>query len=103
MQVKYCSHSFDAAQTTPSVLKSVLKINIAVLIKRFIKSNGWTQVKAARYLGVSQPRISNLMNEQIEKFTLDNLFTMLDRLGYRISFEYLDLSKSLISIERNVN
>ena len=47
------------------------------------------QAEAARLLGVTQPRISNLMRGRVESFSIDSLVIMLGRLGMRVvvSFE----------------
>jgi len=44
-----------------------------------------TQVEAARFFGVSQPRISDLKREKIDRFTIDALINMLARAGVRVS------------------
>jgi predicted XRE-type DNA-binding protein len=48
-----------------------------------------SQAQAARLLGVTQPRISNLMRGRVESFSIDSLVNMLGRQGMRVvvSFE----------------
>ena len=41
-----------------------------------IKSRGLTQVEAAEIMGVTQPRVSNLLTGRISKFSLDMLYLM---------------------------
>lgn len=41
-----------------------------------IKSKGLTQAKAAEIMGVTQPRVSNLLTGRISKFSLDMLHLM---------------------------
>ena len=53
-----------------------------------IKENNWTQKEAADFLGVSQPRISNLKNGKMSKFSVDMLMGMLTKLGYAFEFNY---------------
>jgi predicted XRE-type DNA-binding protein len=55
-------------------------------IKKVIRENEWTQVEAAQRLGVSQPRISDLMHGRIEKFSVDMLMKWLERLDRRVVF-----------------
>jgi len=43
-----------------------------------------TQAQAAELLGVTQPRISNLMRGKIGLFSLDTLFNMASRIGRRV-------------------
>lgn len=42
-----------------------------------IKGRNWTQARAAEFLGVTQPRISDLMRGQSHRFTVDSLIEML--------------------------
>jgi predicted XRE-type DNA-binding protein len=46
--------------------------------------SGMTQTDAAARLGVSQPRVSELVRDQIDRFTIDSLVNMLARGGMRI-------------------
>src|SRR5208283_3828502 len=45
----------------------------------------WTQAQAAAYLGVSQPRVSDLMRAKGGKFTIDMLIQWLLALGKDVS------------------
>jgi predicted XRE-type DNA-binding protein len=55
-----------------------------VEIARRIKSMGITQAQAAKTMGVSQPRVSDLVNGKIDRFTIDMLVTMLSRIGLKV-------------------
>ncbi len=59
---------------------------------------GWTQEETARHLGVSQPRISDLLRVQTHKFTLDTLLEWLVALG-----ETIDLSLTSPDQERTAS
>ena len=50
-----------------------LRMAAASKVAEELHRRGWTQAEAARHLGVTQPRISNLVRGQIHKFTLDTL------------------------------
>jgi predicted XRE-type DNA-binding protein len=54
---------------------------------KLIDAKGLTQAQAARQLGVTQPRISDLMRGKIELFSVDALIEMLGHAGARISFQ----------------
>ena len=45
---------------------------------------GMTQTHAASRLGVSQPRVSELVRGQIDRFTIDSLVNMLAHAGMRM-------------------
>jgi predicted XRE-type DNA-binding protein len=42
-----------------------------------------TQAKAAELIGVTQPRVSDLMRGRLNLFSLDTLVDMADRVGLR--------------------
>ena len=50
----------------------------------FVRKNKRTQARAARLLGVSQPRISDLMRGKIHLFSIDNLVKLLAAAGLRV-------------------
>lgn len=54
-----------------------------------IEGRGWTQAVAARELGISQSRVSDLVRGKWQKFSLDMLVTLAVRAGRRVSVELL--------------
>jgi predicted XRE-type DNA-binding protein len=48
------------------------------------KERCWTQEQAAKILGLRQPRVSELMNSRSEKFTIDILMKLFNRLGKQV-------------------
>ena len=53
-------------------------------VERLITGRKLTQMKAARLLGVSQPRVSDIVRGRVERFTIDALVEMLARAGVRL-------------------
>ncbi|WP_394753546.1 helix-turn-helix domain-containing protein [Crenothrix sp.] len=68
------------------------------MLSRLIENKQWTQAQAAEQLGVKQSRISDLVNAKIEKFTIDALFDMLDKLGFQVSWNMPSLQKATMVI-----
>jgi predicted XRE-type DNA-binding protein len=66
----------------------ILKSKLWSVVTRLITENGYTQKKAAEAIGVSQPRISNLMKGQIDKFSIDFFIEALTRLGYKFDLDF---------------
>jgi predicted XRE-type DNA-binding protein len=62
-------------------LRSELMIGIA----RLIEDRGLSQRNAARLLGVTQPRVSDLVRGKIHRFSVESLLVMLHRAGVRAS------------------
>jgi predicted XRE-type DNA-binding protein len=54
-------------------------------LTRHIKRQKWTQAQAAEALGVTQPRVSNLMRGKINAFSLDLLVKMAAAAGLRVT------------------
>ena len=52
-----------------------------IALRAFIEDRGLPQSRAARLLGVSQPRVSDLVRGRIELFSIDALVQMLGRVG----------------------
>ena len=55
-----------------------------------IKQKGWTQADAAQFLGVGQPRISDVVQGRVERFSVDMLMTWLTKLGKDVSVSVRD-------------
>jgi predicted XRE-type DNA-binding protein len=58
----------------------------------YIKSEGFTQKQAAKKLGVTQPRISDLMRGRIDLFAIDSLVNMLALTDLRIEMRIVKVS-----------
>jgi transcriptional regulator with XRE-family HTH domain len=52
-----------------------------------VKDAGWTQAKAAEQLGVSQPRMNDLLRGRLSKFSLDALVNLVSAAGRRVHVE----------------
>jgi len=52
-------------------------------LQKVITARGLKQAEAAKLLGVTQPRVSDLMRGRIDLFSIDTLIDMLARLGIR--------------------
>ena len=54
-------------------------------VTKMIESQKLTQAAAAKLLGVTQPRISDLVRGKIDRFSVDTLIEMLGHAGARVS------------------
>lgn len=61
-----------------------IRSHAMIHLREIVKKRRLKQASAAKLLGVSQPRISDLMRGHIEKFSIDALIEMLSRAGYRV-------------------
>jgi transcriptional regulator with XRE-family HTH domain len=55
-----------------------------IRVTKLIEARGLTQAQAASLLGVTQPRISDLVRGKIERFSIDTLVAMLGQAGVRV-------------------
>jgi len=72
---------FDAEESANLKLRSQLMIaaDKALIEKKL------TQQAAAKALGISQPRVSDLLRGKAEKFTIDSLVNILTKLGHEVT------------------
>ena len=70
----------------PAEEAEYLKIRSALMIhlRKAIEAKGLKQTEAAKLLGVTQPRISDLYNGKIHLFSIDTLVDMLTHAGVRV-------------------
>jgi predicted XRE-type DNA-binding protein len=61
-----------------------IRADLIIDIQEFIQSQKWTQAEAAIFFKETQPRISNLMNGDIDRFSIDKLVQMLNRAGLNV-------------------
>ena len=68
---------WDAIENTPQEAAS-MKVRSALMMElsAVIQSSGMTQGDAAAMIGVTQPRVSDLMRGKINLFSLDTLIDM---------------------------
>ena len=57
--------------------------DLMLVLRDIINAKGWEQKEAAKQLSLTQPRVSDLVNGRIEKFSIDKLMNCLYKIGYR--------------------
>ena len=63
----------------------VVRADLMIQLSAILKARKLTQAKAAKALGVSQPRVSDLVRGRVDLFSIDTLVDMLARLGVSVS------------------
>lgn len=61
-----------------------VRSTLMIHIRSAIAERRLTQKSAAKVLGVSQPRVSDLMRRKLDRFSIDTLVKMLARLGVTV-------------------
>jgi len=62
-----------------------MRAELMARLRTLISDRGWTQHEAAKRLGISQSRVSDLVRGKWDKFSLDMLITLAARAGQRPS------------------
>ncbi|MBX9582524.1 MAG: helix-turn-helix domain-containing protein [Gemmataceae bacterium] len=65
----------------PDAGVALAKANLAHRICEVIREKKLSQTKAAAILGVTQPKVSDLVRGKLDGFTVDRLLKFLNRLG----------------------
>jgi len=76
---------WDAIEDTPAEAENMkLRSALMIALKQHIARKGLSQSQAAKLLGVTQPRVSDLLRGKINLFSLDTLINMATAAGLRI-------------------
>jgi predicted XRE-type DNA-binding protein len=62
----------------------LIRADLVIQLERVLSRRGLTQVQAAKLLGISQPRVSDLVRGRIDLFSIDTLVDLLARLGVTV-------------------
>ena len=68
----------------------LLKADLVIAIIDTLEQNGWSNAASAKALGVKEPRISELRQGHVGKFSVDLLVTYLARLGKHVDISIRD-------------
>lgn len=73
---------WDAIADSPEEAANLkLRSQLMDAIKAYIDQEKLTQEEAAKQLGVTRPRVIELVNGRVSKFTIDRLVNMAARIG----------------------
>jgi predicted XRE-type DNA-binding protein len=88
----------DAGAASPNLKRSAPPLDgkeshrvrsiLMARLREMSRSKGLTQVEAARWFGVSQPRISHLVRNRTNRFTTDTLIDMLAHADVRVTLTF---------------
>ncbi len=66
------------------------KAKLAAIINKIIEERGLTQKEAAKILGINQPKISALKKGRLKGFSIERLFSFLEKLDQHIEITITD-------------
>ncbi|MCK9813187.1 XRE family transcriptional regulator [Pseudomonas sp. MAFF 302046] len=85
---------WDALEASPQDAANMrLRAKLMLALGKAVKAWGVSQKEAAKRLGISQPRLNDVLSGKINKFSLDALVNLSDaaQLGVDISISGVDL------------
>jgi predicted XRE-type DNA-binding protein len=96
MNVETFDSVFDALADTPAeaanmTARAELLLAIRERVKAWQAQGVLTQQEAAQRLGVTRPRLNDLMRGKLDKFSLDTLVNIATAAGFRLRIELEDV------------
>jgi predicted XRE-type DNA-binding protein len=83
-EVQSFTNVWDGIADTPEEAANLrARADLILAVEGRLTEFGWSQTTAARNLGITQPRVSDLICGKISKFSLDTLVNLAARVGLR--------------------
>ncbi len=77
----------DLGRSPDEAVNLKIRAGLMMKIRSRIKEDGLTQAQAADVLGVTQPRVSDLVRGKIDLFSIDMLVNMATAAGLKVSMD----------------
>jgi predicted XRE-type DNA-binding protein len=88
MKKKRFASVWDALEPSPAQAANMkARAELMIVIREMIETWGLTQAAAAKRLGLTQPRMNDLLRGRINKFSLDALINLASRAGLAVRVE----------------
>ena len=88
MKSKTFANVWDALEDNPAAAATMtMRSNVMAALTDTVRAWDLTQAKAARRLGITQPRLNDLLRGRIDKFSLDTLLTLATRAGLKVKID----------------
>ncbi|WP_442682158.1 helix-turn-helix domain-containing protein [Stenotrophomonas sp. JC08] len=76
---------FDAiTQDASQAADLQFRADMLLMLRDMFEERTWGQAEIMKALDIPQPRVSELVNGKIDKFSSDKLIGFLDKMGYRM-------------------
>lgn len=75
------------AETAEEAANLRLRSALAIAVRGAVEEWRMTQAEAARRLGVTQPRLNDLLRGRLDRFSLDALVGLAERAGLSVRIE----------------
>jgi predicted XRE-type DNA-binding protein len=88
MKPQTFANALDALEDTPEDAATMtMRSNVMAIINTTVRGWNTTQAQTARRLGITQPRLNDLLKGKISKFSLDTLLTLATRAGLKVKID----------------
>ena len=86
---------WDALENTPAAAASMaMRSTLLIAIDRKVRGWNVTQAAAARRLGITQPRLNDLLRGKIDKFSLDTLIDIAAKAELKVKMQIASAAKA---------
>lgn len=86
---------WDAIEKTPQAAAAMkMRSSLLIAIEQKVKSWEVTQAVAARRLGITQPRLNDLLRGKINKFSLDMLIEIAAKAEIKVRMQISKVDKA---------
>ena len=72
------------AKSPEEAIALQMRAQLMISLRQIIHDNGWSQKEAAAKLGITQNRVSYIINGRVSKFATDKLAVLLGKVGYSV-------------------
>ena len=88
MKAQTFANVWDALEDSPEDAATMtMRSNVMAIVAVTVRGWNTTQAQAARRLGITQPRLNDLLKGKISKFSLDTLLTLATRAGLKVKID----------------
>jgi predicted XRE-type DNA-binding protein len=88
MERQRFANVWDALENTPQEAASMsMRSNLLIAVEQRVRSWNLTQAEAAKRLGITQPRLNDLLRGRITNFSLDTLINLAIQAGLAVRLD----------------
>jgi len=79
---------WDALEDTPEAAENMkIRAILLLALQDYVSVLNMTQAEAAKQLGITQPRLNDLLRGRIDSFSIDALVNLVYRAGMQLEIE----------------
>ncbi len=88
MERQSFANVWDALEDTPQEAASMsMRSNLLIAVEQRVRSWNVTQAVAAKRLGITQPRLNDLLRGRVTNFSLDTLINLATQAGLAVRLD----------------